>query len=129
MYFLKVFNQKTNKKILAIADDALELLKLYPWPGNIRELKNVLERSVILQSGTILTTDSLPLEITANSATTSTENSGKKTLSAFSMAAAEKLHIQKVLNYTGGNKAEAARLLGIGIATLYRKVEEYSLQS
>ena len=129
MYFLKVFNQKTNKKILAIADDALELLKLYPWPGNIRELKNVLERSVILQSGTILTTDSVPLEITANSATTSTENSGKKTLSAFSMAAAEKLHIQKVLNYTGGNKAEAARLLGIGIATLYRKVEEYSLQS
>jgi DNA-binding NtrC family response regulator len=128
MYFLKMFNQKTNKKILAIADDVLELLKLYSWPGNIRELKNVLERSVILQSGTTLTTDSLPLELTTN-ATTATENTGKKTLSAFSMAAAEKLHIQKVLNYTGGNKAETARLLGIGIATLYRKVEEYSLQS
>lgn len=126
--FLKIFSQKTNKKITTIADDTLELLKLYPWPGNIRELKNVLERSVILQSGTILTSDSLPLELTANTST-ATESTGKKTLSAFSMAAAEKLHIQKVLNYTGGNKAETARLVGIGIATLYRKVEEYSLQS
>ncbi|MFP5436381.1 MAG: sigma-54-dependent transcriptional regulator [Bacteroidia bacterium] len=126
--FLKIFSRKTNKRIINIAEDALEMLKLYPWPGNIRELKNVLERSVILQNGTTLTPDSLPLELTAN-AVTANENTGKKTLSAFSMAAAEKLHIQKVLNYTGGNKAETARLLGIGIATLYRKVEEYSLQS
>lgn len=126
--FLKIFSRKTNKRIINIAEDALEMLKLYPWPGNIRELKNVLERSVILQTGTTLTHDSLPLELTAN-AVTANENTGKKTLSAFSMAAAEKLHIQKVLNYTGGNKAETARLLGIGIATLYRKVEEYSLQS
>ena len=126
--FLKIFSRKTNKRIINIAEDALEMLKLYPWPGNIRELKNVLERSVILQNGTTLTPDSLPLELTAN-AVTANENTGKKTLSAFSLAAAEKLHIQKVLNYTGGNKAETARLLGIGIATLYRKVEEYSLQS
>ncbi len=49
------------------------------------------------------------------------------TLSAFAMASIEKLHIQKVLNYTKGNKAEAARLLEIGIATLYRKMEEYGL--
>lgn len=126
--FLKLFSQKTNKKIYTIAPDTLQLLKQYPWPGNIRELKNVLERSIILQNGTTLTTDSLPLELTANAAPAE-ESNGKKTLSAFSMAAAEKLHIQKVLNYTGGNKAETARLLGIGVATLYRKIEEYSLQS
>jgi two-component system NtrC family response regulator len=126
--FLKLFSQKTNKKIYTIAPDTLQLLKQYPWPGNIRELKNVLERSIILQNGTTLTTDSLPLELTANAAPAE-ESTGKKTLSAFSLAAAEKLHIQKVLNYTGGNKAETARLLGIGVATLYRKIEEYSLQS
>jgi len=49
-------------------------------------------------------------------------------LSAFSMASVEKLHIQKILNYTKGNKAETARLLEIGIATLYRKIEEYRIQ-
>ena len=51
-----------------------------------------------------------------------------KSLSAFSMQSVEKLHIQKLLNYTKGNKAEAARLLEIGIATLYRKLEEYNIQ-
>jgi len=51
-----------------------------------------------------------------------------KTLSAFSMQSLEKLHIQKVLNYTKGNKAEAARLLEIGVATLYRKLDEYNIQ-
>jgi transcriptional regulator with PAS, ATPase and Fis domain len=50
-----------------------------------------------------------------------------KSMSAFSLASSEKLHLQKVLNYTNGNKAEAARLLEIGIATLYRKIEEYKL--
>jgi len=49
-------------------------------------------------------------------------------LSAFSMQSVEKLHIQKVLNYTKGNKAETARLLEIGVATLYRKLDEYNIQ-
>ena len=56
------------------------------------------------------------------------ENSNTKSMSAFSMQSVEKLHIQKLLNYTKGNKAEAARLLEIGIATLYRKLEEYNIQ-
>jgi two-component system, NtrC family, response regulator len=51
-----------------------------------------------------------------------------KTMSAFAMQSIEKLHIQKVLNYTKGNKAETARLLEIGIATLYRKLDEYNIQ-
>jgi transcriptional regulator with PAS, ATPase and Fis domain len=54
-------------------------------------------------------------------------NNTDKSMSAFSMASAEKIHLQKVLNYTNGNKAEAARLLEIGIATLYRKIDEYKL--
>ncbi|WP_370584522.1 helix-turn-helix domain-containing protein [Parapedobacter sp. ISTM3] len=70
----------------------------------------------------MLNQDCLPFELRSP---ISTDHKG---LSAFSLAAVEKLHIQKVLNYTQGNKAEAARLLEIGIATLYRKIEEYKIK-
>lgn len=91
------------------------------WKGNIRELKNVIERSIILADDSILDLSTLPLEFQY------CDNGLGKMMSAFSMASVEKLQIQKVLNHTKGNKAEAARLLEIGIATLYRKIEEYKL--
>ncbi|BDU25062.1 sigma-54 dependent transcriptional regulator [Flavobacterium sp. GSB-24] len=122
-YFVKQFSEKTNKKTLHIADDFLQKLENYSWPGNIRELKNIIERSVILSNGDTLTSDVLPYEM-QHQAEKST-----KSMSAFSMQSVEKLHIQKVLNYTKGNKAETARLLEIGIATLYRKLEEYGIEN
>ncbi|WP_163401373.1 sigma-54-dependent transcriptional regulator [Flavobacterium fluviatile] len=122
-YYVKQFSEKTNKKALDIADDFLQKLENYSWPGNIRELKNVIERSVILSNGNTLTSDVLPYEMQYQ-----TENN-LKPMSAFSMQSVEKLHIQKVLNYTKGNKAETARLLEIGIATLYRKIEEYGIEN
>jgi DNA-binding NtrC family response regulator len=118
-HFAEVFAAKTNKKTLVVSPDFLARLESYGWPGNVRELKNVVERAVILASGDVLTSDLLPYEMQQGTAT--------KPLSAFSMQSVEKLHIQKVLNYTGGNKAEAARLLEIGVATLYRKLEEYHI--
>ena len=121
-YFVKQFSDKTNKKQLQITANFLQKLETYHWPGNVRELKNVIERSVILASDEILTEDVLPYEIQHQ------QNNMNKTLSAFSMQSIEKLHIQKVLNYTKGNKAETARLLEIGIATLYRKLDEYNIQ-
>jgi len=121
-HFVKQFSEKTNKKTLHISDDFLQKLENYSWPGNIRELKNIIERSVILSSGDTLTSDVLPYEM-QHQAEKST-----KSMSAFSMQSVEKLHIQKVLNYTKGNKAETARLLEIGIATLYRKLEEYGIE-
>lgn len=121
-YFVKQFSEKTNKKTLNISDDFLQKLENYSWPGNIRELKNVIERSVILNNGDTLTADVLPYEMQHQ------PEKATKSMSAFSMQSVEKLHIQKVLNYTKGNKAETARLLEIGIATLYRKLEEYSIQ-
>ncbi|OXA85660.1 sigma-54-dependent transcriptional regulator [Flavobacterium hercynium] len=120
-YFVQQFSEKINKKKLDITDDFLLKLENYSWPGNIRELKNVIERSVILSSENILTSDVLPYEMQHQS------EKPTKSMSAFSMQSVEKLHIQKVLNYTKGNKAETARLLEIGIATLYRKLEEYHL--
>ncbi|WP_159800445.1 sigma-54 dependent transcriptional regulator [Flavobacterium sp. MK4S-17] len=123
--FLKTFSLKTNKKITGISKEFLRLLKLHNWPGNIRELKNVIERSVILENSTTLTPSSLPYEI--QQLNPEPERQGEKTLSAFSLASAEKIHIQKVLNYTNGNKTETARLLNIALTTLYRKLDDYKL--
>ena len=120
-YFVKQFSDKTNKKELQVSPDFLQKLEAYQWPGNVRELKNVIERSVILANDDELTSEVLPYEIQHQI------TNSNKSLSAFSMQSIEKLHIQKVLNYTKGNKAETARLLEIGIATLYRKIEEYGL--
>lgn len=124
-YFLNFFALKTNKKIKNLSSEFIQLLKLHTWPGNIRELKNVLERSVILETENTLTTSCLPKEIQQLK---TEENFGKvKTLSAFSLASAEKIHIQKVLNYTNHNKTETAKLLNIALTTLYRKLEEYKI--
>lgn len=125
LYFLKLFALRTNKKIQGFTPDYLHHLKLHSWPGNIRELKNVIERSVILESNDMLTTDSLPYDIQQLAEPVQKEDG--KMLSAFSLASAEKIHIQKVLNYTNGNKTETAKLLNIALTTLYRKLEEYKM--
>ena len=121
LYFVKQFSEKINRRKLEIDSEFLKKLEIYHWPGNVRELRNVIERSVILCNGDCLTQDVLPYEIQHQADNTS------KTMSAFSMQSIEKLHIQKVLNYTKGNKAETARLLEIGVATLYRKLDEYHI--
>jgi two-component system NtrC family response regulator len=123
-YFISIFSAKTNKKVKSISVDFLEALKQHQWSGNIRELKNVIERSVILSDSEDLCFNTLPIEI-QNSCT---GNTGKvKTLSAFDLACAEKIHIQKVMNYTNGNKTETAKLLNIALTTLYRKLEEFKI--
>ena len=99
----------------------MEHLQQHEWKGNIRELKNIIERAVILADNAELTVDNLPTELQV----TSFQTNGP--LSAFDLASVEKLHIQRVLNHTKGNKTEAARLLNIGLTTLYRKIEEYRL--
>ncbi|PBQ30611.1 sigma-54-dependent Fis family transcriptional regulator [Sphingobacteriaceae bacterium] len=121
-FFVKRFSAKTNKKQLNISKEFLERLENYHWVGNIRELRNIIERCVILCDSDTLTPDLLPIEIQQASA--ELKNGAA---SSFSLASIEKLHIQKVYNYTKGNKAETARLLEIGIATLYRKLEEFGI--
>lgn len=118
-HFAMVFAAKTNKPVPVLQKEYLEALQHYNWPGNIRELKNIIERSIILNDEPKLSVKNLPLEL--QSAQT------ESLYSSFELAGVEKLHIQKVLNYTKGNKTEAARLMGIGLTTLYRKIEEYQL--
>jgi two-component system NtrC family response regulator len=118
--FLEVFNAKTNKQIKGIAKETLNMLTSYQWPGNIRELKNVIERAVILEDTEVLTPASLPYEL--QYPTPSIANA-----SSFQLCDMEKVHVRMVLTHAKGNKTEAARLLNIGLATLYRKIEEYGL--
>jgi two-component system NtrC family response regulator len=122
IYFTQQFAAKTNARIKGFSKAYLEALKLHNWKGNIRELKNVIERSVILTESNELTTDSLPIGFA-----TTQEGSKGGPLSAFDLASAEKIHIQKVLNYANGNKTETAKLLNIALTTLYRKLEEYKI--
>lgn len=119
--FVKQFALKMNKKIEGMDDDFIKHLMHHEWKGNIRELKNILERAIILNETSLLTTDSLPMELQAQNTTEAT------LLSAFDLSSVERLHIQRVLNHTKGNKTETARLLNIGLTTLYRKIEEYNL--
>ncbi|MCC7028904.1 MAG: sigma-54-dependent Fis family transcriptional regulator [Chitinophagaceae bacterium] len=125
-YFIALFSGKTNKGVKSIADACLDALQRHDWPGNIREMRNVIERSVILTDGEEINIESLPEEIRRLNA--GNGDNTKRQLSAFDLASAEKLHIQKVLNYSNGNKTETAKLLNIALTTLYRKLEEYKIK-
>jgi len=122
-HFLNLSAIKANKKVTSYTPEYMEALKQHRWNGNIRELKNVIERSVILCDHE-LTVEHLPTDLQ----NFSISNHNKRTLSAFELASAEKLHIQKVLNYTNGNKTKTAELLGIALTTLYRKISEFDLE-
>jgi DNA-binding NtrC family response regulator len=122
-YFMLYFAAKVKKQITGLSSAFVEKLEAYTWPGNIRELKNVIERAVILCDGNELDETLLPYDIQHIQPVRINQ-----ALSAFDLSSVEKLHIQRVLNHTHGNRAEAARLLNIGIATLYRKLKEYGLE-
>jgi DNA-binding NtrC family response regulator len=120
-YYADIFALKSNLKPLQMTPEFVQALESNLWRGNIRELKNVIERSVILSEGGILGVESLPFVERGY-------REGASVLSNFSMSNMERQHIQRVLKHTNGNKAEAARLLEIGVATLYRKIDEYNIQ-
>ncbi|HEX9510973.1 MAG TPA: sigma-54 dependent transcriptional regulator [Puia sp.] len=116
--FMKYFARKADVKVNNMSKDFLYHLQRYSWKGNIRELKNLMERAVIMTESDLLSEDCLPFDIRYHPA-----DYGSIT-SAFDLKNVERLHLQKVLNFTGGNKAEAAKLLNIGLTTLYRKINE-----
>jgi two-component system NtrC family response regulator len=117
------FGTKLSRKAVKVSDDFIEALKQHSWKGNIRELRNVIERSLIVCNEEELTLQDLPIEIQNSHF----EESAGKSYSNFELAAMERRHIARVLQYTKGNKTETARLLKIGLTTLYRKIEEYKL--
>ncbi len=119
-YFVKHFSKKLNRNIENISKKFYESIKKYEFPGNIRELRNVIERAVILSEGEILTESTLPKEF-FNEGITGQEDLTK-------LADIEKEHIIKTLKSVDGNKTKAAEKLGIGVTTLYRKLQIYGLE-
>jgi DNA-binding NtrC family response regulator len=127
-HFVKFFASRMNRKIEKIDPEFINRLKKYSFPGNIRELKNIIERSVILTDSNVLEADVLPKEFrNGNSNANILQNTLETTRPNLSLAEMEKHHIKRVLDFCEGNKTKAAEILGIGVATLYRKIETYQL--
>lgn len=121
--FATRFGEKMGRRVERIEPDYLNLMRLHSWPGNVRELRNVVERSLIMSEGPVLRAADLPLEIQRIAAPGQSHMAGD----ALDLASVEREHIARVLRQTGGNKTRAAAVLGIGVTTLYRKIEEYGL--
>ena len=119
-HFIERSTAKMGMAKLKMDASFVDALRGHAWRGNIRELKNVIERSVILAEGDTLTEDVLPFDFLAQAGSVDPNDSLK-------LAAMEARHIKKVLQHTGGNKTRSAELLGIGLTTLYRKIEEYRI--
>jgi transcriptional regulator with GAF, ATPase, and Fis domain len=122
-YFVERFQQKSGKRVTGVSDQALQALQAYPWPGNVRELENCVERSVIVASGRMVTENDWPETVRAHSVPD--QNTYIQLTVPMMMDDVEKIMINQTLLFTNGDKAKAARLLGIGRKTLYRKLEQY----
>lgn len=117
-----------------LSDEALTLLARYPWPGNVRELRNVIERMSILAENDVLSPEDIPADVREGAELNLTPAGGVaapnlgENESPPPLSVVERLHIEEVLRFTGGNKARAARILGITAATLYNKLKVYKAQ-
>ena len=116
-YFINKCSQKMNKNVRSISIDALDILFNHTWPGNIRELENAIERAVVMAETDEIRKEDLPIDIATY------YNDVRK---FWYIENVEREHIMKVLGFVRGNKSKAARLLGLDITTLSRKLKKYS---
>lgn len=121
-YFINMYNKKLDKEIIAINNNALKKLIEYHWPGNIRELKNVIERIMIFKVGTEITVEDLPDEILDSI------NSIDNPENYYNLERAEKEAIKKSLQKNHWNISRTSTELGISRLTLRRKIEKYEIK-
>ena len=129
-HFVRHFAKRHAKMIKGMSLPARVKLASYAWPGNVRQLKNVIESMVVVDCDEMLDVDDLPLELepdTAVAAGPVDMQSGLAALVGRPLEEVEKIFIAETLKLTGGNREQAADLLGIGERTLYRKIKEYQL--
>jgi len=125
-HFLDKANLRSGRKYRA-DKEFTDLLAAYSWPGNIRELENVIERAVALCEGVLLRAEDLPDNILYYKKEHD-ESRGSRELRAI-VEQSERFHIERVLHDTSGNKKLAARILGIDLSSLYRKMEKFGMQT
>ncbi|HEX3074036.1 MAG TPA: sigma-54 dependent transcriptional regulator [Ignavibacteriales bacterium] len=119
----KQYSQLIKKNIETIEPEFINKLSQYPFPGNIRELRNIIERAVIISEGNALKAEYLPKEISGKTARAPLQFN-----TYLSLEDVEKAHIKQILDSVSGNRTKAAEILGIGITTLYRKLHAYRLE-
>ncbi len=124
--FIKKHSKHTSRKIERVTDEALAALMSYSWPGNIRELENVIERAVILSRGPLIGTDDLPETLRRAPVACATDQNGARKLKE-ALALPERDLIVKALESAQWNRNETARQLGINRTTLYKKMVKYGL--
>ena len=131
LHFLKRFATRMSKEIHGISPEALEALLDYRWPGNVRALENVIERAVILTSGSTVQSDVLPLRGAARASRAATTDAAPPAQSARAamvpLEEMERQHIEMVLKGTGYHKSRTAEILGISRRTLDRRIEDFGL--
>jgi transcriptional regulator with PAS, ATPase and Fis domain len=125
-HFVTVFDDLYHKNVRMVSPDTYRYLRQYPWPGNIRELKSVIQCAVLKAPGEEFTPDLLPARI-RESAKSNAEYNGSRMHAGMSLEAAEKELIKLTLTFTGGNKKAAGVMLGISRRALYNKLKKYGL--
>lgn len=118
-HFVKRFTQSMNKPIRRMAPETLELMRGFGWPGNVRELQNAVERAVLVCKTREIQPDDLPLQVS---------DSRGQGINGKSLSDVERQHVKKVLEETGWNVYQAARLLEIDRVTLYNKIKKYGFK-
>jgi transcriptional regulator with PAS, ATPase and Fis domain len=120
-HFLHELKPPEGKTVTGIEAECLEVLKSYRWPGNVRQLRNVIERALIVTRGPLITTTDLPADMKRNSGS----SSSFELRLGMSLDDVERELIVRTIEYTGGNKSRAAEVLGISLKTLYNRLERY----
>ncbi len=126
MYFLRRSSERFRKDAHQIDDDALALLKGFAWPGNIRQLENVIERAVVIAEGNVLTPEELPPELFATDAPPDVAPRPESPMRS-DRDRLEREQLVRALAAADGNKAEAAQALGIARSTLLSRLKKLGL--
>ncbi len=132
-HFLDVYRERFNRPGLDVSTEGRQLLQNYSWPGNIRELRNCLERAAAITTDDMIGVAQLPFVNAPGGGATPTAGSSPGVAtqdgSPITLEELEREHILRVLNESNGNRERAAALLGISSRTLYRKIREYENES
>ena len=124
-HFIEKYNAETGKRVQGVSPGALEVLRSYAWPGNIRELRNTVERAMILAEGDVIGEEHLPPDMMG----TRPEAATLRVPLGIPLDKVEKEYILASLQRNGGNKARTAELLGISEKTLYNKLNRYAAEA
>jgi two-component system response regulator HydG len=120
-HLLREIEMPADKNIVGVEGECLEVLKGYRWPGNVRQLRNVIERALIVARGPLITVADLPADLKRTGST----NASLELKLGMSLDEVERELILRTIEYAGGNKSRAAEILGVSLKTLYNRLERY----